>query len=198
MLIIMRYTKMPKESTMKKVLSIFQMVMQDHNCTRYQGFPCAILLTDSQGWVVTFPWELLRFSKSLTWRPTNKVGTLNLTLTNMVQMSKKTPNVNLVCLLHIKFCILWSRGCIFQLYHVGVYQSPCPLWLLYLGCIWPHEGHFHLIFFLSTLSTWGSKVLHESLQIHFKNEVHIDYQNQSYKALTFYEGNFFEITILTQ
>jgi len=120
---------MPKEATMKKVLSLFQMVMQeDHNCTRYQGFPCVILLTESQGWVVTFPWEMLRFSKSLTWRPTNKVGTLNITLTKMVQMSKKTPNVDLVfvCLLRIKFCILWSRVCIFQLYHAGVYQKPLP------------------------------------------------------------------------
>jgi hypothetical protein len=62
----MQYTKMPKEATMKKALSLFQMVMQDHKCTSYQGFPCVILLTESQGWVVTFPWELLTFSKSLT------------------------------------------------------------------------------------------------------------------------------------
>jgi hypothetical protein len=86
---------MAKEATMKKVLSLFQLVVQDHNCTRYQGFPCVILLTESQGWVVTFPWELLRFSKSLTWRPTNKVGTLNITQTNMVQTSKKNTQYRL-------------------------------------------------------------------------------------------------------
>ncbi len=60
----MQYTKMPKEATMEKSpLFIPTGHARPHNCTRYQGFPCVILLTKSQGWVGRLPLRIVKVFK---------------------------------------------------------------------------------------------------------------------------------------